>query len=217
MAANRDVNEAFDEIILNRRSIRSFKPDDLPKEYVEQVLKAGFAAPYAGATGFPLDEIRKFFVIKNGSAAHSRVEKMIVPNIKKNLKKLKFASVLSGAFAKKAKAFVERLKMMAEKGMPTLKTAPYYIIIAERKGFPPVEKQSMSYALENMWLKAAALGIGFQLISATGTMSKDREFMDMLGLKVGEYEIDGCVIGYAAQVPEKRIETGTEKYVKWLE
>ena len=181
MAANRDVNEAFDEIILNRRSIRSFKPDDLPKEYVEQVLKAGFAAPYAGATGFPLDEIRKFFVIKNGSAAHSRVEKM------------------------------------AEKGMPTLKTAPYYIIIAERKGFPPVEKQSMSYALENMWLKAAALGIGFQLISATGTMSKDREFMDMLGLKVGEYEIDGCVIGYAAQVPEKRIETGTEKYVKWLE
>jgi nitroreductase len=217
MAAGREENAIFDEIIVSRRSIRNFKPDDLPKEYVEQVLTAGFSAPYAGATGISLFETRKFFVIKNGSAAHGRVEKLIVPNIEKNLKKLKFVSMMNGTFAKKAKAFVERLKMMAEKGMPTLKTAPYYIIIAERKGFPPVEKQSMSFALENMWLKATALGIGFQLISATGTMSKDREFMDMLGLKIGEHEIDGCVIGFAAQVPEKRVETEIKEYTKWLE
>lgn len=217
MAENREANEALDGIILKRRSIRSFKPDDFPKENIEKIIRAGFAAPYTGATGIPVEQIRKFSVLKKGSAAHAKAKDMLVQNTKKGLKKLRTAVFFNAGLKKKAATFMERLRMISEKGMMTMETAPYYIVIAEKKGFPPAEKQSMAYALENMWLKATALGLGFQLLSATGTMSKNREFMDMLGLKEGEYEIEGCVIGFVDQNPPPRPEIDIKEYLKWLE
>ncbi len=44
-------------------------------------------------------------------------------------------------------------------------SAPYFIVGAEKKGFPAVEQQFLAHCLENMWLKATALGLGFQLVS----------------------------------------------------
>ncbi|MGD0953085.1 MAG: hypothetical protein ABR985_11955 [Methanotrichaceae archaeon] len=35
------------------------------------------------------------------------------------------------------------------------------MVVAERKSFPPVEQQSLAHCLQNMWLKATALGLGF--------------------------------------------------------
>jgi nitroreductase len=217
MATNQEENAVLDEIILRRRTVRSFKADALPKENIEKIVKAGFAAPYARATGFPLEQIRKFIVIKNGSPAHARAKEMIIAGSKNNLKRLKFASLFNKKLGEKAKALMERLVMVSKKGMPTLETAPYYIVIAERKGIPASETKSMAHAMENMWLKATAMGLGFQLISATGMMSKNKEFMDMLGLNVGEYEIDGCVVGYPNEFPPKRQEIGQAVYLKWME
>jgi len=51
---------------------------------------------------------------------------------------------------------------------------PYYIVVAERSGIPPAEQQSLAHCLENMWLKATALGLGFQLVSVTAQMGRDR-------------------------------------------
>ncbi len=217
MATNQEENAILDEIIQKRRSIRNFKTDDVSRENIENIIKAGFAGPYTGATGIPLEQTRKFVVMKRGSDAHTKAKEMIILNTKKNLKKLKFAASFNAKLKEKSKTFIERLAMASEKGMPTLETAPYYIVIAERKGIPASEKQSMAHALENMWLKATALGLGFQLISATGTMSKNKEFMDILGLKMGEYEIDGCAVGYPAQNPPRREDIDTKVYSKWIE
>ena len=46
-----------------------------------------------------------------------------------------------------------------------------------------------------MWLAATDKGLGFQLVSATGTMSNHRAFIELLGLPRGEYDLDGCLIG----------------------
>ena len=64
--------------------------------------------------------------------------------------------------------FVQRLSMIKKRGMvPGVGTAPYYIVVAERRGFPPVELQSLAHCLENMWLKATALDLGFHIVSIT--------------------------------------------------
>ena len=52
--------------------------------------------------------------------------------------------------------------------------------------------------MENMWLKATALGLGFQLVSVTSQMSPDPEFCGVLGIPAGEWELMGCAIGYPA-------------------
>ena len=58
----------FDEVILGRRSIRGYKPDPVPKEVIEEVLKLAVRSPSSMntqpwhlyvVTGEPLDKIRK--------------------------------------------------------------------------------------------------------------------------------------------------------------
>jgi len=56
--------------------------------------------------------------------------------------------------------FVHNLKRIGQKGVPGVGSAPYYIVIGERKGTPPVAAQSLCYCIENMWLKATTLGVG---------------------------------------------------------
>lgn len=59
-----------------------------------------------------------------------------------------------------ASGFANRLAMIKKMGqVPGIGTAHYFIVVAERKGFPPVEQQALAHCLENMWLKATAPGL----------------------------------------------------------
>jgi len=223
MPTIQEENAALDSVILKRRTIRSFKNDDVPKESIEKIIKAGYLAPLGGMTGLTLNQVRKFIVMKNGTQAHLRAKSLIYASAKRNKKKLQMVSLFMPKYKKQIGIFIERFKLVSEKGIPGLEQAPYYIIIAEKrgmppaKGVPPIEKQSMAHALENMWLKATALGLGFQLISATASMSNDREFIGILGLATGEYDIDGCAIGIAGQTPADKPEADPKEYINWLE
>jgi nitroreductase len=100
-----------------------------------------------------------------------------------------------------AQGFVKRLEQLAEMGVLGIGTAPYYIVVAERRGIPPAEQQSLAHCLQNMWLKATALGLGFQLVSVTAQMGQDKDFCSVLGISEGEFGANGCAIGY----PTKRL------------
>lgn len=93
----------------------------------------------------------------------------------------------------KAGWFVNRLAMFKKMGtVPGIGTAPYFIVVAEKKGFPAVEQQSLAHCLENMWLKATALDLGFQLVSATAQMADNPSFCEILGIYPGEWALNGC-------------------------
>jgi nitroreductase len=114
--------------------------------------------------------------------------------------------------------FVQRLAMMKNRGMvPGVGTAPYYVVVAERRGFPPVEQQSLAHCLENMWLKATALELGFQIVSATAQMSVNPEFCNLLGILPGEWELMGCAIGYPADELGPSIRPPVDDVTRWLE
>lgn len=80
-----------------------------------------------------------------------------------------------------------------------------------------MEKQTIAHAMQNMWLSATAQGLGFQPISTTGIMSKNKEFMQLLGLNPGDYELDGCVIGVPNGNPEPREERQLKDFVTWIQ
>ena len=79
-----------------------------------------------------------------------------------------------------------------------------------------MEKQSLAHALENMWLKATALGLGFQIVSVTGEMSDNKKFCDILGIAAGTYELMGCAVGYAQTPLPPSVRPPVDDVTRWL-
>jgi nitroreductase len=205
------------EAIKSRRSIRSFTTDTPPIDAVKEIIQSAILAPYGGATGIPLKEIRKIFVLSQKSEPMEKAKELLLAQIRKGARKLNIILGLMPFLRKKMKPFSNRLNILSKDGIPGLNEAAYYIIVAEKKGFPPIEKQSIAHALQNMWLTATSLGLAFQLISATGMMSKNKPFMKLLGLPEGEYAIDGCVIGIPREQTEPRKKHNIDDFVTWIQ
>ena len=75
----------------------------------------------------------------------------------------------------------------------------------------------MAHVLENMWLKATALHLGFQLVTLTKQMSEDDELMKQLGLPIKKFALTGCAIGYPANTPSATPCPDSLKATQWME
>jgi len=204
-------NAVLDEIILARRTNRAFAPEAPPQAAIEQIIRAGLWAPYAAMAVGSRADFRRFFVFSRGTPAMAEAARLIQLRARSFLEGMKGAA---GGGA--APTYLERIKALAENGHPVFKAAPYVLVLAEYQGVPASGLQSLAHALENMWLKATALGLAFQLISITERMSEDRAFVEMLGLPFGSFVLDGCAVGYPAAAPPeaKRIDAGA--VTTWL-
>jgi len=211
------MEHAFDMLARARRSCRSFQNADLDEARIRSVLEAGWLAPHAGATGAALADKRRFFVVRRESAAHERLSALALARIKANRRRLTIARLFVPGLAKKTASFMRRLDALANNGIKPLQEASVWIIAAERKGFPPAEAKSIAHVLQNMWLKATELGMGFMLLTMTGMLSKDAAIMAELGLAKGEWELDGCLMGVPAHQPAPSAEHLPENAMVWLD
>lgn len=209
-------SEVLRQIIRVRKSTRSFSPEVPPREMINRIIESCVYAPFGGATGIPLNELRKVFIFTQGTDNMTAAQELLLGQIRSNARKLGMVVRWMPFMKKKFGAFAKKLAGMSKSGIPSLLEAPYFIVVAEKKGFPPVEKQSIAHALENMWLTATAEGLGFQLISATGTVSKNKDFMKLLGLPEGQYEVEGCLIGYPKNPKERDRDLDVDKFTKWM-
>jgi nitroreductase len=137
--------------------------------------------------------------------------RVMAASLKKEMEKNPEIRKLAGSFAQR----LDAIQTMGR--VPGIGTAPYYIVVAERKGYPSVELQSLAHCMENMWLKATALGLGFQLVSVTSEMSKNPEFCRILGINAGEWELMGCAIGYPKEELSPSIRPPVDDVTTWLE
>jgi len=194
-------NVYLDQILAERRSHRQFRPDFCSDDEIRRILHAGLLAPFAAAAvGNSHDYFRRFFVMRRGSKSMRSVHPLVMAQITKLSADLEKEMERDPSLRKRASGFVRILTRMQETGIiPGIGTAPHYIVVAERTGFPPAELQSLAHCLENMWLKATALGLGFQLVSVTSRMSADPAFCSVLGIPPGEWELMGCAVGYPAR------------------
>lgn len=209
----KDTDKTLEEIIIRRKSVRNFTSEVPDIEKVNKIIKSAMYAPYAGATGIPFSEVRRIFVFEQNSEIIGDVREILQSQLKTNARKLNIISTIFPFLGKKMKPFAKRIKAFSENGIPSLSKAPYLIIIAEKKGFPPIEKQSMAHALQNMWLTATSLDLGFQLISAFGVLSKNEKCLNLLAVPKGQYEFEACVIGCPANNSFKAKEINLDEFV----
>jgi len=200
----------LDVIIKARHSVRAFSSIPPGRDAIFAIIQAGLLAPFAALAVAGKPDFRKVFVIQNSSSAMETAADILKNRMAK----------LADELIKKLGPlpYVENLKRVGQQGVSGVGNAPYFIVVGERKGMPPVAAQSLCYCLQNMWLKATSLGIGFQLVSATMQMDSDPDFCGLLGIPLGEYALDGCALGYPSDNYQPRsIEYPTlEKSVNWL-
>jgi nitroreductase len=201
---------ALDVIIRARHSVRAFSSTPPGREAIEAIIQAGLLAPFGALAVAGKPDFRKVFVIRSASASMEAAANILKNRMAKQADELekKVGSV----------PFVQNLKRIGQHGVPGVGTAPYFVVVGERKGMPPIAAQSLSYCLQNMWLKATSLGIGLQLVSATMQMDSDPEFCRLLDIPAGEYALDGCALGYPADKYQPRsVEyPALAKSVSWL-
>ncbi len=210
------VGACLDEVLRARRSIRTFGPETPPREMVEAILQAGMLAPYAALAGGGLAECRRFVVLSRGTEGMRRAEALMNAQVKVNARRFGFFAKVIPRLRRDGQGFAKRLQGFAERGFPAFQGAPCIVIAAERRGIPPAQKQSLAHAMENMWLKATSLGLGFHLFSAVQTMNTHREFMTLLGLPCGEFELDACAIGWPVDAPGPREVPPAGAVTRWL-
>ena len=196
-----DCNNVFDEIIKSRRSVRFFKDEFPLKGNIEDILDAGMMAPKDHRSGPARNQIAGDLMGKKAEEGLNHFKNMI--SEKQFLKR-------------RVQPFMEKLQMIVDNGVLGVGTAPYFIVVAELRGVPPVEQESIAHCLENMWLKATALELGFHLVSLTSQMAEEEEFMKLLDIPVGKYGINGCAIGYPSSETPPKPRPDTKKATIWL-
>lgn len=207
-----NVNEVLDMLLRTRRSIRSFTKEVPSKELIEEIIEAGRLAPYAILAVAKQTDFRHFFVISNNSFQLGKIKTILGDVIKSEI----------STHEKDAEdniplqSFITSLKTQVEKGALGVGNAPYLVIVAERHGIPPIEQKSLSHVMQNMWLKATALGLGFELVSAIGRLSDNKDFCDILGVPTREYGFDACTIGFPKASATREGRSVPYPSTKWI-
>jgi nitroreductase len=216
MIISDEANKTLDTIIEQRRTVRIFKPDIPKKETIEAIINAGMWAPYAALATTDEHAFRRFFVIQGGSPTLSKIGELIQQQAKVSLEEMDRAINEKPFLREKSIGFMNRLSSLAAKGFPDLLNAPCLIVIAERKGIPSAERQSLAHVIQNMWLKATALGLGMRLVSAIESLTENAALCGLLGLSVNEFAFNGCIFGLSAREPNVGKRPSCHDVTKWM-
>lgn len=215
---NEQKNAILDGIILERRTHRRFNEEIPSDDVIIDIIHAGLHAPFASAAvGNEKEYFRRFFVIRKKSETMDSLNPLIFGEVLRRASDLDHILEKNEKLRAQATGFMNRLAMIKKMGfVPGVGTAPFYIVIAEKKGFPPVEQESLAHCLENMWLKATALGLGFQLVSITAQMADNVEFCRILGIQSGKWGLMGCAIGYPMEKLSPSARPSVKDVTTWL-
>ena len=210
-----NVNPVYvlEDIIFARRSIRIFTDEEPEKDLINLIINAGYAAPYAAQAVQGSQDFRRFIVIRKDSETMRAISILARETVIRMADHLEKDEVIQ----KTAGGFTKMLRILSEGDIPGFGSAPYLIIVAERKGWPPVEQQSIAHCLENMWLMATALGLGFHLVSILAQIGESPDFYRLINLPPGEFSLNGCAVGIPAEIPPKSEPKDAEKITFWLD
>ena len=210
----KDDNRALDEILKNRRICRKFDDRVPSKEDVAAVVEAGRLAPYASISSGDVEVFRHFFVLFRGNPMLADIDRLIREQSFLDVEQLR-AEMEVDPFLQQYGAGLENMwSHVAEAGLPIFPDPPCLIVLAEWRGARRAERQSLAHTIQNMWLKATALNLDFNLISPLESMVDNQEFCALFGLPAGRYGFHGCVVGFRAA--EKLVSKPISAQVHWL-
>ncbi len=180
------------EAIYGRQSMGKMKPDDLPRELVEQLLAAGVQAP----NHYKVRPWR--FIVLSGSA-RERLGDVLVESLKSRFPEIPEEGLLK------------------EKNKPL--RAPVLIAVAvDKPSEPKVEEVenicATAAACQNILLAAHALGLAGMWRS--GGPVHDPLVKEFLGVELDQKLIGFLYIGWPEFEPEPKVRPSFEDRVVWM-
>lgn len=196
-------NEVFDQIIEQRSTCRKFSDRIPEKEDIEKIIEAGQKAPYASIDAKSVDVFRHFYVIFRDDPRMEVIDRLIKEQSAADLNR-RLEEKKTDPFLQENGERVEKLwANVAKNGESTFPNPPCMIVAAEWRGARRAERQSLAHLMENMWLKATALNLDFQIISVIENMGNNPEFCGLFQLPTERYGFHACVVGTAGYDKEK--------------
>lgn len=183
------------ENIFSRRSVRAYLDKAIPKETLEEIVKAGNAAP----SGMNAQDWR--FVVITDRGERQKLAKLAVPRLEKWLEK------------NANESFKERRrKISSEIPDPIYYSAPAVVFVIGKGNMAPYD---CPMVCENMMLAARSYGIGSCWVLFGSLVIDDKEVRKLLELKDEEKVFGPILFGYPKDgfppPPAKK-----EPVVKWV-
>ena len=198
--------DGFLELAKRRRTIRKFKPDPIPDEYVDKIIEAARWAP-SGANSQPWE----FIVVKDQELRNKIVE--LIQECNKLGHKMELVRKPELRFKWGAAGYARAPVFIILCGDPRTKDA--YPLTATLDRGESHFTSSLACAFLHMQLAATTLGLGSQWVSTIASPYVQSFTKDLLGIP-GELEIyDMLAVGYSAIEPKPRFVRAKEEMVHY--
>ncbi len=172
------------EAIRQRRSVRSYTNEPIPKETLLTIIEAGNQAPSAMNT-----QPWRFVVVTDSSLKKKLVE-TAVPNAKKYLEPLREVN---------SERYETIMRWYAELEDPIYYSAPAIVFVI---GTSEQSADSCPLACENMMLAAHSLGLGSIWVKFGALVTENPEIGKALDLRPGEQIYGPIAIGHIKEFPK---------------
>jgi nitroreductase len=216
-------NVVLDRIIYARRACRKFSHDVPNITNIESIIDAGLHSPFSNTIDTTQEYFRKFFVIRNNSLIMNKISSLLLAKTEALIEVIGSDEICNKDpnAQKMTSPYLDQLKEYEKQGYVNgVGNAPYLIIVAEKKYFPPVQQESIAYCISNMWLKATALGLGFHPITMLSRLDHTEVFYKLLGMSELDHfnwTFNGCAIGYSLENLPTSERPNIENITKWFE
>ena len=191
------------QAIKKRRSVRSYKPDPVPREVIEAIIDAGNWAP----TG--LNQQCWRFVVVEEDAFRRKLAAAALPTWKKAIDSWigsqndQIRAYLTDLFSRclgwPPQPYEEMLRRGRDLAEGMYWGAPVIIFCI---GTAAHAAQECAMVCQNMMLAATALGLGSCCVGFGARVTDDEEIVEALELKANEKIYGPVVVGYPEIVPE---------------
>lgn len=197
--------------------VHVFSQRIIPEEILLQVIRAGSCAPYPYPEPVHHTHLRKFFVFRTGTPVCETLEQILKRAIETSCDELISFFGWRAYTPEGPGSYIQLLKNFETTGIPSFRAAPSIILITEERRFPPVEQESLAFAVSHLWMAAVTRGLGVHLLPGISYLSRRSEFFTLVNLPPGKYAVTGVAIGYPHESLEEK-ENAPDAFldVSWL-
>jgi len=213
------------KVIEERKSIRAFKPDPVPREKIEEILKLSIHAPSA------INLQPWEFIVVTGEEKE-RLGRRLIKAYKEKQIACSPGNVkpLPKTFGKRGAKTLELMKPFFEEmganidpyineGSCNFYGAPVAILLCLDDSFPKARMVDIGLALGYLILAAHEFGLGTCPIGLI--IAYEDEIKDLLNIPENKNVIIGVALGYPdSDIPINRFKSqrdNLEKFIRWIE
>ena len=215
------------KVIRQRKSIRDFKPEPVPKELIEKIIEAGIWAPsnsnrqpweFIVVTGNKLKELneklREALEIGKSSKRELKTWDDAYPRPKEGERRSR--ELMKGMLEYAQKAGLKPQEFI--KRNFSFFGAPVVIVVLMEKGYGYGSLVSVGACIENMLLQAWELGLGTCWMMIP--LEYGDVFRELFEIPEDKYLVSTIALGYASDSPINEFRSTRdpiEKFIKWYE